>query len=89
MHGNLLRDLRVWLAVAPEVALERGTARDAGRDGRAEAGRAEDGRAEAERLHRVRYAVAERIYVDEVDPVARAQVVVDNTDLAEPVVLRW
>jgi len=72
-------DLRVWLATQPEVALARALGRDVPRDGRAE----------AERLHRERYAVSERIYVGEVDPVARADVVVDNTDLAAPVVLRW
>jgi uridine kinase len=74
-----LWDLRIWLEVRPEVALARFLARDADREGRAE----------AERLHRARYDVAERLYLAEVDPVARADVVVDNTDLAAPVVLRW
>lgn len=59
------------------VALRRGIARDA----------AMDGPEEAERLHRDRYRAAEAIYVAEVDPRGRADVVVDNTDVARPVVV--
>jgi uridine kinase len=72
-------DYRIWIDVSPELALARGIGRDAGSEGR-------DG---AERLHRDRYAVAERIYVSEVDPEQRADAVVDNTDFSEPVVVRW
>ncbi|MFT3855217.1 MAG: hypothetical protein QM733_21150 [Ilumatobacteraceae bacterium] len=46
-----------------------------------------EGRAEAERLHRERYQVAERIYVDEVDPHARADLIIDNTDYSNPSVV--
>jgi uridine kinase len=67
-------DLRIWLEVPPDVALARGVERDAAREGREE----------AERLHRDRYREAERIYVDEVDPRSRADVVVDNRDFARP-----
>ena len=67
-------ELRVWLTVEPSVAFERAIARDQGLEGREE----------AERLHRDRYRVGERIYVDEVDPEQIADVVVDNTDLDEP-----
>jgi hypothetical protein len=36
------------------------------------------------RLHTDRYAVGEAIYVEEVDPLRRADLVVDNTDLDHP-----
>lgn len=58
--------------------MRRGTARDTDREGAAE----------AERLHRDRYLVAEGIYIDEVDPVARAEVVIDNADLDHPLLRR-
>ena len=72
-------DLRIWLDVPPEVALSRGVERDA----------PAEGRREAERLHLDRYHSSELIYVTEVDPVARADIVIDNTDLANPDVIRW
>lgn len=71
-------DLRIWVQVDPELSVRRGTARDTDRDGAAE----------AERLHRDRYLVAEGIYIDEVDPVARAEVVIDNADLDHPLLRR-
>lgn len=71
-------DLRIWLEVAPELALARGIERDAEREGRST----------AERLHRDRYQAAERIYVAEVDPRAKADVVIDNSDLAVPFAVR-
>jgi uridine kinase len=37
-----------------------------------------------ESLFRDRYQVAEDIYVSEVDPVSRADLVIDNHDLAAP-----
>lgn len=70
-------DLRIWVDVPADVALRRGIARDA----------AMDGPEEAERLHRDRYRAAEATYVAEVDPRGRADVVVDNTDVARPVVV--
>jgi uridine kinase len=48
-----------------------------------------EGRDGAERLHRDRYHEAERIYVSEVDPKSRADVIIDNTDFANPVVIQW
>ncbi|WP_408994297.1 hypothetical protein [Streptomyces sp. 1268] len=39
---------------------------------------------DAESIHRNRYLVAERLYLDEVDPLPRMDVVVDNTDFARP-----
>ncbi|NEE35687.1 uridine kinase, partial [Streptomyces sp. SID7982] len=35
-------------------------------------------------IHRNRYLVAERLYLDEVDPLPRMDVIVDNTDFARP-----
>ena len=65
-------DLRIWLDVDEQTSVRRGEARD-GDDGP---------------LHRDRYLPAERIYIAECHPVARAEVVVDNTDFAVPRVLR-
>lgn len=67
-------DHRIWLDVSPELSLQRGIDRDTDLEGRAE----------AERLHRDRYHAAELIYIDEVNPRARAQVIIDNSDLAAP-----
>jgi uridine kinase len=67
-------DLRIWLDVDPDLALTRGVARDAAREGLEE----------ATRVHRDRYHAAELLYLAEVDPVRRADVVVDNRDLAHP-----
>ncbi len=72
-------DLRIWLEVSEELSVRRGGARDGEREGSTEA---------AEALHRERYLAAERIYRAEVDPVARADVVIDTTDLVHPVVVR-
>ena len=72
-------DFRIWIEIPLELALARGVERDAD----------SEGRDEAERLHRDRYHVAEQIYVDEVDPKAKADVIIDNTDFANPVVIRW
>ncbi|MFA5883144.1 MAG: hypothetical protein WDA60_04790 [Acidimicrobiia bacterium] len=72
-------DFRIWIEVPRELALARGIERDA----------TLEGRDEAERLHRDRYHVAEQIYVTEVDPKAKADVIIDNTDCTHPVVIRW
>lgn len=72
-------DLRVWLDVPAAVSLARGVERDTEMEGGFEA---------AEALHRDRYHAAERIYVGEVDPVARADVVIDNTDFLAPLLVR-
>jgi uridine kinase len=66
-------DFRIWLHVDPEVSLRRGTRRDRGWAGE-----------EAEAVHRDRYLVAERLYVDEVDPTRSADVVVDNSRFERP-----
>jgi uridine kinase len=72
-------DLRIWIDIPAELAIARGVERDTAMEGPAEAGR----------LHRDRYHVAEQIYVNEVDPKAKADVIIDNTDFANPVVVRW
>ncbi|GAA1146739.1 uridine kinase [Nocardioides aquiterrae] len=73
-----LWDYRIWLEVAAVQSLDRGVARDSSRDGADE----------ATRVHRDRYAVAEAIYLAEVGPVSRADVVIDNHDWAAPFVIR-
>lgn len=70
-------DLRVWLEVGEATCISRGAARDVDWAG-----------SEAEALHRDRYAVAEALYLREVDPVALADLVIDNTVFADPLVLR-
>jgi uridine kinase len=73
-----LWDYRIWLEVAAAQSLVRGVARDGPRDG-TEA---------AALVHQDRYATAEAIYIAEEDPVARADVVIDNHDWAAPRILR-
>jgi uridine kinase len=72
-------DYRIWLDLPPELALVRGIARDSELEGA-------DG---AEQVHRYRYHAAEQIYIAEVDPRAKADAIIDNTDYANPVVVRW
>lgn len=72
-------DLRIWVDIDPELSVRRGTSRDADMEG---------GREHAEALHRDRYLAAELLYVAEVDPMGRADVIVDNTDLDAPRLVR-
>lgn len=72
-------DLRIWVEIDDELSVRRGVERDAGMEGGAE---------EAEALHRGRYLASERLYRDEVDPRSLAEVVVDNTDLERPLLVR-
>jgi uridine kinase len=71
-------DLTIWLEVSPAVSLERGVGRDT----------AMEGHDEALALHTDRYHAAEELYIAEVDPRRRADIVIDNTDFASPVRLR-
>lgn len=71
-------DLTVWLDIDEEQSLARVVGRD----------RAREGDDDAVRLHRDRYAESERCYIAEVDPVATADVVVDNSLLAAPRIVR-
>ena len=68
-------DLTIWLDIDEDTSLRRSLARDAARDGAEE----------VERVHRERYAAAEAIYLAEVGPVARADVVIDNRDVHGPI----
>jgi uridine kinase len=67
-------DFRVWLDVDAEASLARGIERDAAREGPEQAAS----------LHRDRYHAAELVYLAEVQPKTRADVVVDNRDFAVP-----
>lgn len=75
---NQYWDLRIWVEIDAELSIQRGTQRDAPREG-SEA---------AETLHRDRYGVDESIYVSEVDPLLLADIIVDNTDFDDPRILR-
>jgi uridine kinase len=72
-------DFRVWIEVAPELSVRRGVERDRAREG---------GDLETEALHRDRYLVGEMLYIDEVDPRALVDVIVDNTDFDRPRLIR-
>lgn len=67
-------DYRIWLDIDQDLSLLRGVTRD----------EAIEGHDEAARVHRDRYHVAEAIYIAEVDPMAKADVIIDNTDFAHP-----
>ncbi|MFF3862854.1 uridine kinase [Streptomyces sp. NPDC002209] len=66
-------DFRVWLDVDAELSVRRGAERDRNWAG-----------SDAESIHRNRYLVAERIYLDEVDPLPRMDAVIDNSVFDRP-----
>ncbi|MCC9307616.1 uridine kinase [Kitasatospora sp. RB6PN24] len=66
-------DFRVWLQVDAELSVQRGADRDQDWAG-----------SDAESIHRNRYLVAERIYLQEVDPIPMMDVVIDNSTFASP-----
>lgn len=70
-------EYRIWLDVDPGTALHRGIARDS----------AAEGEAEAARVHRDRYHAAEAIYLAEVRPQAKADVIIDNRDFNRPAII--
>lgn len=72
--------LSVYLSVSPEESLRRGAARDADLFG---------SEAEAKRRYTARYIPAQALYRAEAHPERLANVVVDNTELADPILLRW
>ena len=76
---NAYWDLRIWVEIDAELSVRRGVERDAVIDGGVEA---------AEALHRDRYLVGEMLYIDEVDPRSFVEVIVDNTDIARPRLVR-
>ena len=76
---NSYWDLRIWVEIDAELSVRRGVERDAAIDGGVEA---------AEALHRDRYLVGEMLYIEEVDPRSFVEVIVDNTDIARPRLVR-
>ncbi len=76
-----LWDLRILLHVDRNVALRRGVARDTVR------GDAVPHDEDVEVLHESRYAAADDLYLRGTDVLAAADMVIDNTDLAVPVIL--
>lgn len=72
-------DLVVYLRVPPEVSYRRGMTRDAARG---------DPIDELEDRYRERYLPGQALYVAEVDPEGRADIVVDMADLSAPRVVR-
>ena len=70
-------DFRIWLEVEPEVAIARGIARDLDLEGFDE----------ATSVRRDRYGPAEEIYVAEVHPVSKSDLIIDNNDYFRPTIL--
>ncbi|MFE3602215.1 uridine kinase [Streptomyces sp. NPDC059142] len=66
-------DFRVWLQVDEELSVQRGADRDQDWAG-----------SDAESIHRKRYLVAERIYLQEVDPIPKMDIVIDNSTFTDP-----
>jgi len=69
-------DLTVWVDVPIEESIRRGVARDRALFAT---------ETEAQHHYVTRYAPGQRLYVEELDPAARADVVLDNADPAAPV----
>jgi uridine kinase len=70
-------DLRIYVHVSFDEVLRRGTARDQAWMASAAA---------AEERYRTKYIPGERLYVDQIQPRSRAQIVVDNNDPAHPTI---
>jgi uridine kinase len=68
-------DLRIFIHVSFETVLRRGIERDQAWM---------ESAAAAEHRYRTKYIPGEQRYLADVDPAARAQIVVDNTDFANP-----
>jgi uridine kinase len=71
-----LWDFRIFVEIDFDLVLARGAARDSAWVGSAQA---------AAEQYRRYYIPAERIYDAEADPRAHADVIVDNRDIADPV----
>ncbi len=74
-----LWDASVWVAVPFEVSVPRGNARFGAVDAEA---------ADPASAANARYVGGQRLYLGEVDPAARATWVLDNADLAAPLLTR-
>jgi len=70
-------DFRIWLEVEPEVAVARGIGRDLDLEGMDE----------ATRVRRDRYGPAEEIYIGEVRPISKSDLIIDNNDYSRPKIL--
>lgn len=75
---NRYWEYRIWLHVVSEVSFRRGVDRDTELEGPEV----------AKRLHRYRYRTSADIYLNEVDAPSLADVVVDNTDFANPRIIK-
>lgn len=71
-------DFSVFVDVAQSLSLERGLARDAGVLG---------DEAEVRKLYAERYLPGEQTYLEHINPRAKATVIVDNTDPANPLLV--
>ena len=70
----------MYLRVSEEESLRRALERDVGLFGSMK---------EVERRYRARYLPGQALYRGDTDPERRADVLVDNEDVAVPIVLRW
>ena len=71
-------DFSIFVDVAQSLSLDRGLARDTGVLG---------DEAEVRRLYAERYLPGEQLYMERVNPRAKASVIVDNTDPANPLLV--
>jgi len=74
---NTYWDFRIWLEVEPKVAVARGIVRDLDAEGIDE----------ATRVRRDRYGPAEEIYIAEVHPISKSDLIIDNNDYSCPMIL--
>jgi uridine kinase len=70
-------DFRIWLEVEPAVAAARGIGRDIELEGIDE----------ATRVRRDRYGPAEELYVAEVRPISKSDLIIDNNEYSHPKIL--
>src|SRR5271169_2054688 len=70
-------DFRIWLEVESQVAVARGIGRDLDAEGIDE----------ATRVRRDRYGPAEEIYIAEVRPISKSDLIIDNNDFPRPKIL--
>jgi uridine kinase len=85
LHRDELRDAwdySIFLDVPFDVSIPRGAARDAGDSAR------DAGDADPTSAANHRYVEGQRIYVARAQPHTRASIVIDNTDLTNPRILR-
>ena len=74
---NAYWDYRIWLEAEPSVAIARGIARDLDLEGIDE----------ATRVRRDRYGPAETIYIAEVRPMSKCDLIIDNNNFIHPMII--